>query len=197
MLRKWNNLTVDDVIREGQQLIVGQDIIRNRKIKVPWGTSLSVLARRYKTTVGKLMAWNGLKSPKDLQAGRNLIVARSIVRATYARPADEYKTIRVPVNATLSELAQQYRVSVSQLMAWNNIRHASKLKAGQRLIVSERRMDHPSTSVKQKTIRVRRGDSLWKLARQYRTSVANLIALNDLKSAHQLYPNQKLIVPAR
>jgi membrane-bound lytic murein transglycosylase D len=36
---------------------------------------------------------------------------------------------------TLSQIAERFNVSVSQLMAWNQIRQSSSLRAGQRIVV--------------------------------------------------------------
>ncbi len=196
-LRELNQLEPGDQIRAGQKLVVGQHVVRTRKIRVPRGSTLSGLAQRYKTSVSRLMEWNGFSSARDLKAGQSLIVAQSLVPATYARPADGYQSIRVPRNSTLSELAIRYKVSVSQLLAWNNLDHPRQLKAGQSLIVGERRLGRPAATPGHITIRVQRGDTLWQLARKYRTSVQNLVALNDLKAGRPLLPNQKLIVPSR
>jgi LysM repeat protein len=49
--------------------------------------------------------------------------------------------------------------------------------------------------VRHKIIRVRNGDTLWGIARIYRTTVKVLVALNELKSKKHLRLNQKLIVP--
>ena len=50
---------------------------------------------------------------------------------------------------------------------------------------------------KHRVIRVQNGDTLWGIAKMYRTTVKKLVALNELKSASHLRPNQKLIVPYR
>ena len=50
---------------------------------------------------------------------------------------------------------------------------------------------------KHRVIRVRNGDTLWGIAKMYRTTVKKLVTLNELKSASHLRPNQKLIVPYR
>ncbi len=196
-LRDLNQLQPGEQVRAGQKLVVGQHVVRTRKIRVPRGATLSGLAQRYRTSVSRLMEWNGFSSARDLKAGQNLIVAQSLVPATYARKADGYQTIRVPRNATLSELAMRHKVSVSQLLAWNNLDHPRQLKAGQSLIVGERRLGRPAATPGHITIRVQRGDTLWQLARKYRTSVQNLVALNDLKAGRPIQPNQKLIVPSR
>lgn len=48
----------------------------------------------------------------------------------------------------------------------------------------------------QKTYRVRSGDSLWQIAREFGTSVATIKQINGLRSS-QIKPGQSLIVPTR
>ncbi|MFQ6113642.1 MAG: LysM peptidoglycan-binding domain-containing protein, partial [bacterium] len=44
--------------------------------------------------------------------------------------------------------------------------------------------------------KIRRGDSLWRLARRYHTSVGNLKRWNQLRGS-KIYPGQSLIVELR
>lgn len=57
------------------------------------------------------------------------------------------------------------------------------------------RTDLPRES-RGRVYRVRRGDTLWEIARAYRTSVRELMALNDLRWA-RIHPGQRLVVPDR
>mgnify|MGYP004599762791 FL=1 len=43
---------------------------------------------------------------------------------------------------------------------------------------------------------VKPGDSLWKIAKKYRTTVYEIMSYNDLKD-DKIYPNQQLIIPKR
>lgn len=43
---------------------------------------------------------------------------------------------------------------------------------------------------------VKPGDSLWKIAKKYRTTVCEIMSYNDLKD-DKIYPNQQLIIPKR
>jgi membrane-bound lytic murein transglycosylase D len=44
-------------------------------------------------------------------------------------------TYRVKRGDTLSQIAERFQVTIRQLMGWNDLRSASSLRAGQRLIL--------------------------------------------------------------
>ena len=41
---------------------------------------------------------------------------------------------------------------------------------------------------------VQKGDSLWKIAKRYRTTVADIVAVNDIENPDLIYPGQKLLI---
>jgi LysM repeat protein len=153
------------------------------------------------------MRWNKLSSPHAIRAGQRLVVG-------YRKPSNsnlprEASVIRVPRNTTLSHLAIRYKTSARKLMTWNGLTNSRQLRTGMRLYVKapekikrkqQKRIIAKKNSrrlikVRHKIIRVRNGDTLWGIARSYRTTVKVLVALNELKSESHLRLNQKLIVP--
>ena len=109
---------------------VFKPISRIRKIRVPNNTTLSHLALRYKTSISKLMRWNGLKKATDLRAGMKLIVSKP----SNLRDSD-HKVIRVRSGDTLSKIAMRYRTSVKTLVALNDLKSKNLLRLNQRLLV--------------------------------------------------------------
>ncbi len=175
-------------------------------IRVRRGTTLSQIALRYRTSVEQLMAWNGLNRPEDLRAGQHLRVKPLKKQKNKVVASRNGDSIRVRRGTTLSGIALRHRVSVQKLLSWNGLKRPTDLRAGQwlrlkpprQVTVSVSGTTSPSSAAKQhhrEVIRVRRGDTLWNLARRYGTSVKKLIALNDLKSGGYLQTNQELIVP--
>ncbi len=225
-LARWNRLNSKSVLRVNQRLKtfvptwrVFQEVASNysysspkliaQRIRVPRGGTLSEIARKYRTSVRKLMRWNKLKSPNSVRAGQKLVVGYR--NASKVKSSGKAGVIRVPKNTTLSHLALRYKTSVKNLMRWNGLTSSRQLRAGMRFYVKP-----PSKAVrnsgktvlaknisrkvikgKHRVIRVRNGDTLWGIAKMYRTTVKKLVALNELKSASHLRPNQKLIVPYR
>jgi LysM repeat protein len=96
-------------------------------------------------------------------------------------------------------------------MSWNGLTNSKQLRTGMRFyvkapakgrkkpqkIIVAKTSSNKAPKVRHRIIRVRNGDTLWRLARFYQTTVKKLVALNELKSASSLRLNQKLIVPFR
>jgi membrane-bound lytic murein transglycosylase D len=102
-------------------------------------------------------------------------------------PKRAYVVHRVRYGETLSGIAMKYKVPVRHIVRANRLRSASRIRAGQRLRIPLRgnvlvttAKTYPKGSKLQ--YRVRRGDSLWLIAKRFNTSVASIKALNDIHS---------------
>ncbi len=109
-------------------------------------------------------------------------------------PVPAYVTHRVRKGESLSVIALRYRASVRSIMALNNLRSKHFVKAGKRLKVPTRRTyaslnDSASPVYGSKAERpskyvVRKGDSLWKIARRFGTTTKTIQSLNQLNHTH-------------
>ena len=102
------------------------------------GDTLYGVARRYGVTIPALAAANGMSSKSHLTAGDRLeIPGRGASGSSGSASATESTrmTYKVRSGDTLSEIADKFNVSVSQLMSWNRMRQSSSLRAGQKLVV--------------------------------------------------------------
>jgi len=117
---------------------------------------------------------------------------------------------------TLSHIARRYRTTVAALMETNKIRDPKSLQVGRRLIVSlgpgasaatAARSDAEPTSTTRatavaarkddagpRTYRVRKGDTLWSIARNHGISIDQLRAWNRLGADSRIIPGQELVV---
>ncbi len=96
---------------------------------------------------------------------------------------------RVRRGDSLGKIAARYGVSISSLRNWNNIR-GSRIYAGQYLSIYQNGNAPASAS---STYRVRRGDSLYVIARKYGVSIRQLKSWNNLVS-NTIRPGQVLKV---
>ncbi len=96
---------------------------------------------------------------------------------------------------TLSSIAQRYGTSVNSLMRLNGIRNANRISPGQRLQVDGTAPAAGSSSGQPTTYTVRRGDSLWIIARRFGTTVDRIQRDNGLRGTN-LTPGQRLTLVA-
>lgn len=89
---------------------------------------------------------------------------------------------------SLWSIAKKYNMTVDELKSINNLK-SNLLSIGQRLKIKE-------SDDNQNVYIVKKGDTLYKIANMYGTTVDNLKALNNLKN-NNLSIGQKLIVPSK
>jgi len=187
--------------------VIGDLQAQDNTHKVKSGETLSLLARKYKTSVDELIRLNP-DAAKGLKIGEALRLPGSKPAETEkaAAPAGDSKTHKVVSGESLSRIAKKYKVSVADLEKWNNI-SASNLKAGQELLVSapgdaaEASSSKPvlkeesqKASIETRTHIVFKGETLSSIAQKEGTTVAEIRSLNQLKN-DQLKLGQVLLVP--
>jgi membrane-bound lytic murein transglycosylase D len=142
------------------------------------GESLSVVAKRYRMKVSQLKEMNNLRS-NIIRVGTKLRVRGEVGDDD----ADsEITWYRVRSGDSLGSIATRFRISVNSLMRLNNL-SSHIIHPGDRLRVKGEPSVSPSNKNNSKWYKVRRGDSLWTIARQFSVSVNDLQALNNLSSS--------------
>lgn len=176
-------------------------------ITIRRGMTLSTIARQYNTTVNTLMHINNLRSTNIIAGRRLKVPAPRHYHAASQEPQvvgekDGYLVIRIERGMTLSTIARQYNTSTNELMRINNLR-SSRIIAGRTLMVpgtgqraasSIQPTGQAGESGQFVTIRIQRGMTLYDLAREYGTSVAELRRINNLRS-NRIIAGQTLKVP--
>lgn len=99
------------------------------------------------------------------------------------------KTIihKVQKGETLSHIAERYRVSVKNIMIWNNLKN-DKIYEGQKLKI----IKHSNTQQNNFHV-VQVGESIWSIAKKYNVSEQDIMKWNNL-TTDKIYPGQKLII---
>lgn len=112
--------------------------------------------------------------------------AEAVVRAvanytgtTYIPPGStSQNTYTVQSGDTLYKIANRFGLTVDELKSLNNLT-TNNLRVGQVLIISEP-IQEETPPAQSNTYTVKSGDTLYKIAREYNTTVGELISLNNL-----------------
>lgn len=152
------------------------------EIIIERGDTLSDLAIEYGTTVDRLVELNNIANPNLIFAGNTLLV-----------PINDGKkqtvTYTVKRGDTLSGIAKKYGVSVQQLINANNIKNPNLIYVGQILTIPMESNIHDMNHI---LYTVRRGNSLYQIARMYNTSIAQIVRLNRIKNPNLIYAGEIL-----
>lgn len=200
-LMRLNNLTSSN-LSIGQQLRVpsidddennggnnGSGGTEDILYTVKSGDSLWKIANTYNTSVDALMRYNNLSS-SVLNVGQVLRIPRNgtTTPTPPTEPEESYITYTVKSGDSLWSIANRYNTSVDALMRYNNL-STNLLNVGQVLRIPTTTNTTPET-----TYVVKSGDSLWKIANAYNTSVDAIKRRNNLTS-NNLSIGQILIIP--
>ena len=173
--------------------------------KVRSGQSLSVIARRYNTSVSSIMRTNNLRSAHRIRVGQVLKIPSeggggSVAPSAYAGnvASSTGGSYRIKQGDTLGAIAKRHGTSVSALMRANKLSNARALQIGQSLIIPGGSSVGQAQAVSSQaaTHTVQSGDVLSKIAKRYGVSVSSLMQANNLSSAHKLSIGQRLKIPA-
>lgn len=184
-LKRLNNLT-SDTLSVGQVLIVPSTSSGSTNTyTVQSGDSLWSIARKFNTTVDELKRLNNLTS-NNLQIGQVLKVPTT---DGVINPEGESLTNYVVQSGdSLYKIAMKFNTTVDDIKRINGLT-TDYLSVGQVLRI-------PTSNSTTFTYVVKNGDSLYKIAQTYNTTVDELKRLNNLTS-NSLVIGQQLVIPRK
>lgn len=175
-----NNLSIGDLLIVKEDNI--EDVTNNEYYTVVKGDSLYSIARRYGLSVDELKRLNNLSS-NVLSIGQKLIVS-------FNNNDSGDNVYIVKKGDTLWSIANNYNVSVNELKSINN-KTSNSLSIGEELIIPGISSGENVSTI---VYVVKKGDSLYSIAKNYNTSVDEIKRLNNL-SSNLLSIGQKLNIP--
>ena len=161
--------------------------VSGTKYTVKAGDTLYSIAKKYNITVSSLAKANSITNYNLIRVGQVL----TIPGKTIAPPATSVK-YTVKAGDTLYSIAKKYNITVAPLAKANNITNYNLIRVGQVLTIPGKTTAPPATSVKHK---VKAGDTLYSIARTYKTTVAKIAATNKIVNVNSLRVGQILVIP--
>jgi membrane-bound lytic murein transglycosylase D len=161
------------------------------------GETLSVIARKYRTSVRSIMRANNLRRSNYIVAGKRLKIPQRGYMQT--RP----QTVKKPRNGqavnhivrkgdSLFTIAKRYGTTIKKIQELNSLT-TTTLHKGQVLIIFPGKKELPVVNGLA-TYEVRPGDSPFLIAQRLRMPLDRLLYLNQLYPGSKIYPGQKLYI---
>lgn len=177
--------------------------------KIRRGETVSSIASKYGVSQYAIFEANNMNRRSRIYAGKSLIVPvpldgnYSSNRSSKRRTATGENTYIVKRGDNLWEISRSFKTTPEKLRRLNYLGNSSRIYVGQVLklpgskkstsTASKRNYDHtPAGATKGYT--VKKGDTLWDIARSFGTTTATLKRLNGLSRSSRIYVGQKLLV---
>lgn len=103
---------------------------------------------------------------------------------------------------TLWQISRRYGITLASLALANQISNKSRILVGQHLVIPGQSASESATPVtiqadaRQPVHTVRAGETLWRIALNYNTTVAAIAAENSIANASIIIVGQRLVIPA-
>lgn len=177
------------------------------------GETLGKIAARHRTSVATLKKTNNLRG-NLIRTGHSLLIPVARKPGKHYTLSEDNRRLRGLKSAgdgrkyiytvrrgdTLWDIGRQYGVSVQQLASWNGISSRRYLRPGQKLNLwldgGQEKLADANSKTEQGAVAytVKKGDSLWLIAKKFNVTVKQLLAWNNLRKNSFLKPNQTLRV---
>ena len=173
-------------VENGTQNFNTQNVIYT----VQKGDTLSEIANRFGTTVQEIANINNIANPNLIFPGQKLtILTNSTINGNETRETGSI-TYTVQRGNTLSQIANSYGVTVSQIVEINQIQNPNLIFPGQKLRITESNSSVLNPVLQNNYYTVQRGDTLSGIANMYGVTVRYLVRLNGIRNPNLIYPGQ-------
>jgi len=200
-----NGSNIKKIIKENGKVVViirenGKDkrVVLDEKALINMGlSSKNKSSKSKKNRVTK-------KSVKSKQSSKKLIAKKSSKKSSKSNAKKEVakksKKIDYKVSSgdTLFSIARKYKVSISDLVKLNKLGSSTLLQPGQVLKIPKKGYEEEAKEAvyknKKTVYKVKRGDTLYSIARLYNMKPSTIRDLNNLKKRPKLKPGMELTV---
>ncbi|HHO75916.1 MAG TPA: LysM peptidoglycan-binding domain-containing protein [Deltaproteobacteria bacterium] len=156
--------------------------------KIISGDNLYSLAKKYSSSIKGIAQTNRMEADAVLTIGRELIIPRNTVSD---KPRGKH-TYVVASGDTIKSISLMYGVTVKDIIEVNNLEDPQMIYPDMVLNIPPKPAyvsDRRSTQY-----RVKKGDTLWAISRQFEVSTHDVIRWNQLPSTAQIFPGDELTI---
>lgn len=175
------------------------------------GDNVASVARRYGISQDNLRKWNSLKPNGMIKSGDTLFVSKPEMKPSVATPTkvplkNRYKVVSGDTYASIADL---FGVPVASLL-YANDGFSKRLTVGDTLVIPSTPHSKKKASKSEKkpkatpapaekndtasTYKVKAGDNLYNLAKQFSTTIERIRLLNGMGTSNAIHPGQVIRV---
>jgi membrane-bound lytic murein transglycosylase D len=202
--------------RQKLALTSKQDRLKWQRYEIKQGDSLSKIATKFNTDIQTIKTINKIKD-NFIRQGKFLLIPTSAqdlseyklsqdqrLATRQTKKAGSYKIDYVVKQGdTFWDISREYKVNIRSLAKWNNMAPKDTIRPGQNLAIwksvasvvstNKRTSSVPaSAAMRSITYKVRRGDSLARIAGKFSIQINDIVKWNQLNKKSYLQPGQKL-----
>ena len=197
---------------EGLSKLSEEDRLAWQRYKIKRGDNLGEIAQKFNTSIALIKQVNDVGGTQ-IRAGKHLLIpvaARSLdsyILSKNQRLAKKQGSQRSGIKTThivqsgdtLWGLSQYYKVGTRSIAKWNGMAPKDYIKPGQKLVIWQKKAHVKSSGVtienaimRNITYKVRRGDSLARIADKFNISIKDIERWNSINRNKYLQPGQFL-----
>ena len=169
------------------------DLVRWDRYKIRKGDSLSRIASRYKIEVAVLKEINGMNDDLIIE-GKEIMVPRGSAWADKQSPREQLYI--VSKGDTLWNISKKFKVSIEDLVLWNELNLEKPLQINQEIKIFSRyeriRQDLPSRELRTMLYPVKSGDTISRIASKFEISPQKIQEWNEIEDVSKIFPGQVL-----
>ena len=171
------------------------------EIPIKSGDTLSHIAHRYHTDVASIKSANKLKSDR-LRAGKRLLIPNNAnsqnqhPRLAGRNAGGTNKAYVVRPGDSMWSIARAHQVNLRPMLRLNQIGPRDTLTVGRTIHIpgKQKSAAHNPSVTRKVNYKVRRGDSLARIANKFKVSIKQISVWNNLDASRYLHPGQGLLL---
>lgn len=197
IIEESNTVLVTDNIypsSKGSRLKAAKTIDSGITYTVRKGDTLYFLAKKYATTVETIAHANGISPKKRLALGKVLTIPANNTEGLQKQKREQVHV--VAKGDTLEGNTKKYGTTVGDIKRANHLKDHLAIQP-KKVLAIPRAKNVQAASVKTTLYKVKKGDTIWGISRQFDVSQMDLRRWNRLTSAAQIKPGDNLTIYRR